>query len=106
MKYTIRIGLMAALSAFTTLALSSCAQHTYSWNKPGATQAEFQMDKYNCEKDMRQSGYYGYDGTIGGEIVAAINMQEFGERCMEAHGYTKVQINQAVGHQYATGIAS
>jgi len=90
-----------------TLALAGCAQHHYSWSKPGATQAEFNLDKYNCENDMRQSvNSFGYDGSIVGAIVANGEARAFGERCMEAHGYTKVQINQAVGHQYATGIAS
>lgn len=63
------------------LLLSGCAGQTY-WDKPGATQADLRRDSYSCERDARQSGYYG-SGIIG-----AINMQEFFGRCMEAQSYT------------------
>ena len=29
------------------------------WVKPGVTEQEFRVDSYACEKDMRQSGYFG-----------------------------------------------
>lgn len=69
--------LIAALIAF---GLFGCA--TTVWNKPGATTQDFQKDSYDCEKDMRQSGYYG-DGLIG-----ALNAKGFEDRCMVAHGWT------------------
>ena len=53
-----------------------------AWNKPGVTQAEFNRDRYSCERDARQSGYFG-SGLAG-----AANMQGFFHRCMEAQGYT------------------
>lgn len=79
------------------LALSGCAR--YQWQKPGATEAEFKMDAYNCEKDMRQSGYYG------GGLAGAIEAIEFEHRCMEAHGYTQVQVNQRPLKIYARASA-
>lgn len=67
-----------------SLLLASCAQ--YQWQKSGATQAGFKQDTYECEKDMRQSGYFG------GGLLGAYNAYAFGERCMEARGYTKIQV--------------
>jgi hypothetical protein len=61
------------------LSLSACAQRI--WNKPGATQQDFATDSYACEKDARQSGYFG------GGLTGALNMQEFDDRCMVAHGW-------------------
>lgn len=52
------------------------------WDRPGATQADFNRDSYACERDSRQSGYYG-NGLTG-----AVNMQGFFGRCMQAQGYT------------------
>jgi len=61
--------------------LSACAPAI--WDKPGATEADFKADHYNCEKDARQSGYFG------GGVIGAINMHNFFEQCMVAHGWTK-----------------
>ena len=66
--------------AVVSVILSGCAPTI--WDKPGATQADFARDSYDCEKDMRQSGYYG------GGLVGALNAEEFSDRCMVAHGYT------------------
>jgi hypothetical protein len=60
--------------------VSGCAPMV--WDKPGATQADYNTDSYDCEKDARQSGYFG-TGIIGG-----LNMRDFFKRCMAAHGYT------------------
>ena len=65
----------------TAILLSGCAQPMI-WDKPGGTQAEFNQDNYSCERDTRQSGYYG-SGLVG-----ALNMREFFKHCMIAHGYT------------------
>jgi len=63
-----------------TLALVGCGQR--AWVKEGATQQDFVRDRYACERDVRQSGYYG-EGLTG-----AVNMQGFFNRCMEAQGYS------------------
>lgn len=60
--------------------LTGCAQIV--WNKPGATQQDFQRDSYQCERDARQSGYFG------GGLAGAINFREFQQRCMMAAGWT------------------
>jgi hypothetical protein len=52
------------------------------WDKPGASQADFNKDQYTCEKDARQSGYFG------GGLAGAINMQEFFKKSMVANGYS------------------
>jgi hypothetical protein len=51
------------------------------WDKPGGTQADYNRDNYECERDARQSGYYG------GGLAGALNMREFFKKCMVAHGY-------------------
>jgi hypothetical protein len=63
--------------------LTACAQAL--WDKPGATQQDFATDSYGCERDARQSGYFG------GGIIGAINFQNFYERCLVARGYRKIQ---------------
>lgn len=68
------------LTTLAAAALSGCAER--GWYKPGATQADFQRDTYTCEKDVRQSGYYG-EG-----IPAQKEMMNFYGRCMGAAGWT------------------
>ena len=65
--------------AFVAL-LSGCGPMI--WNKPGVTQAEYNKDSYECEKDARQSGYFGTG------LVGALNMRDFFKTCMVARGYT------------------
>ncbi|MDP1821962.1 MAG: hypothetical protein Q8L48_01925 [Archangium sp.] len=77
------------MKRFTMVAIGllgvSCAQTR--WYKQGATTAEFERERYECERDMRQSGYFG-DGIAG-----AINMSDFFARCMHAHGWVKYQVD-------------
>jgi membrane-associated protease RseP (regulator of RpoE activity) len=63
--------------------LTACAPTT--WVKPGATQQDFLTDKYSCEKDMRQSMYFG------GGIIGAINADNFQSECMVAKGWRQQQ---------------
>jgi TPR repeat protein len=60
-------------------AVGSCGR-TY-WTKDGFNQTDWNRDTYECERDMRQSGYYGTG------LVGVINAQEFFERCLIARGY-------------------
>ena len=53
------------------------------WDKPGATQAEYNLDAYNCERDARASVL-----SFGGGLAGANDAREFFKRCMIAHGYT------------------
>lgn len=61
------------------IGLSGCAQ--MGWEKPGSTIEEYRVDHYACEKDARQSGYFG------GGIYGTVNMQKFFNSCMESKGY-------------------
>jgi len=63
------------------LLISGCAPTV--WVKNGATQQDYNKDSYDCEKDSRQSGYFG-DGLTG-----SINIQAFFNKCMIAHGWTQ-----------------
>jgi hypothetical protein len=67
------------IAVLAAVLLSGCAQKV--WVKPGATQEEFRMDRYQCEKDVRQSGHFdsGFLGTM--------EMQQFFNECMNAKGY-------------------
>lgn len=64
-----------------SVAAVGCVQ-TY-WTKPDFNQADWNRDTYECERDMRQSGYYG------GGVLGEINAQNFFERCLAAKGYSK-----------------
>jgi len=59
--------------------LASCASPV--WVKEGATPQEFQTARFECERDVRQSGYYG-PGLIG-----AFNANSFYRQCMMAKGF-------------------
>ncbi len=79
-----RSGLSVSHKGYVACALlvmvAGCAP-SIIWTKVGATQPDFATDSYQCEKDARQSGYFG-SGLAG-----AVNMQGFAERCMTAHGW-------------------
>ena len=62
------------------LLLCECANPV--WVRDGATAQDYNADHYSCERDVRQSGYYG-EGLVG-----TLNMQQFFSSCMVAHGYT------------------
>ena len=68
------------LAALTLFGCAPSAPQTV-WTKQGAADGAYQADSYDCEKDARQSGYFG-TGLIG-----AVYMKKFFERCMYAHGW-------------------
>ncbi|GAC1476703.1 MAG: hypothetical protein NVS1B6_18330 [Steroidobacteraceae bacterium] len=76
-----RSDMRLVAAELSLLALAGCAP-TVAWNKPGGTQADFDRDNYSCERDARQSGYYGQG--LAGEM----NMRNFFKRCMVAQGYS------------------
>jgi hypothetical protein len=70
----------------TTLLLlvGACASPTI-WDKAGATQADFNKDSYECQKDAYATGgavYVGY-----GVTQRTVNRPMY-DNCMVAHGYT------------------
>lgn len=79
------MGILALF--FIAPILAGCAQKT--WTKTGATSQSFNDDKYSCERDARQSGYFG------GGLIGSLNMQDFYNRCMNSKGYTLSNKKQA-----------
>ena len=79
-----RIKSMKRIFTGTIIGLSimlvGCAKPTI-WDKPGATQDDFNKDAYACEKDARQSGYFGTG------IVGAMNLKTCYDQCMVSKGY-------------------
>lgn len=63
--------------------VSGCA--TYTWRHPEYTPEKWARERYECERDARQSGYYGTG------IYGAMNMQAFFERCLESKGWVKTK---------------
>ena len=59
--------------------LAGCGPKIF--NKPGATQQDFTTDNYTCNKDVHQSGNFGTG------LVGALNVQNYYEQCMNAHGW-------------------
>jgi len=73
------------LIGIAILALAGCTR--YVWTKPGLTEQQFRTDSYACERDMRQSGYFGTG------LVGALNAEDFQEHCMRSKGYDLVPDN-------------
>lgn len=61
--------------------LSACA--TTTWEKPGATEADFERDKYECIKDGEQ--HAANQGFGGNPFIVAQRAKE----CMRVKGYTE-----------------
>jgi hypothetical protein len=68
------------------LAVTGCVRLV--WTKRGVTEQEWRADSYACERDMRQSGYYGTG------LAGALNAQDFYGRCLQSKGYYKVPADQ------------
>ena len=54
---------------------------TAHWVHPNGSYERWNRDSYECERDMRQSGYYG--GGVSGMVA----MQAYYERCLMARGW-------------------
>ncbi len=76
-------------AAISLLIVTSC-QHVV-WTKAGFNPADWNRDRYECERDMRQSGYYG------GGLVGEANAASFFASCLIARGYYKTDGNQLAG---------
>jgi hypothetical protein len=59
--------------------LTACAK---TWDKPGATEAEFNRDSYECQRDARMA-----HGSFGGGLAGQFYMMGFAEQCMGARGW-------------------
>jgi hypothetical protein len=69
------------------LAAAACGPRMM-WTKPNWNEQEARRDFYECERDARQSGYFG-TGYAG-----AANMVEFQKRCLRAKGYRLVPADE------------
>ena len=69
------------------LLLAGCAQNV--WVKDSASDQDFAADSYRCERDTRQSGYFG------GGLIGVANAQGFMNRCMVASGWRLVPSSNA-----------
>lgn len=65
------------------LLLTGCASIVY--RHPNYTPQLWARDSYECERDARQSGYFGTG------IMAQINFQNFYDRCLAARGWVKTR---------------
>jgi hypothetical protein len=79
-SFALRLALLVWVITAT-----GCAR--WYWTKAGFTQDDWNRDSYECERDMRQSGYYG------GGVAGAIEARNFQERCLVARGYYKERAN-------------
>jgi hypothetical protein len=73
------------------LCLTGCIRTVGNWEKPGADQQQFAVDKFDCMKQSQQqvsSMYVNQYGGSGGSAQTT-NMPLFGA-CMNAHGYSWV----------------
>ena len=70
------------MTLIAIVAVTGCARHV--WTKSGLTEQEFRTDSYACERDMRQSGYFGTG------LAGMLNSRDFFGRCMRSKGYYKV----------------
>ena len=62
---------------------AGCARVVY--RHPEYTPQRWARDSYECERDARQSGYFG------GGIAGAMEMQGFYDRCLAARGWAKTR---------------
>jgi hypothetical protein len=60
---------------------TGCGRAMY--RHPNYTPERWARDSYECERDTRQSGYFGTG------VAAQINFQNFYDRCLAARGWTK-----------------
>lgn len=67
--------------------LTACSES--AWYRPDGSRANIVADRYFCERDFRQSHYFGRG------IVFAMNAGEFFGRCMNAKGWERRKKSEA-----------
>jgi hypothetical protein len=75
-------------SMLTVLAVAGCAA-PMAWNKPGATQADFNTDKYQCMRSSQQQSSSAYVNAYYGSASSGqtTNIPLF-DACMNARGWS------------------
>lgn len=71
-------------------ALAGCSHVV--WEKPGATQADFELDRARCEYEATlgtpSTPVYSVGGAIGAGIAEGMRQNQLGTLCMRARGYS------------------
>jgi hypothetical protein len=62
-------------------AIVGCADERKLY-RDNTSQADYNKDAYECERDTRMSAV-----SFGGGIVGSMNAKDFAIRCMQARGY-------------------
>lgn len=79
---------MKTMLLAAALAVTGCAaERPTTWLKADATQQQFALDAYNCQKDARAAGPYTED--LLHMPGAKSGAEQFFELCMSAHGYAQ-----------------
>lgn len=59
--------------------LAGCSR---TWDRPGATPAQFNQEAYECERDTR-----AVSASFGGGLAGGLFARDFMDRCMKARGW-------------------
>jgi hypothetical protein len=81
---------LAALAVAALLAGCSTTQPNWHWIKPGATQAEFDQHKAQCDYETSaatQGTDYGFRTILGQELDRSTRKRDLFMKCMTAKGY-------------------
>jgi hypothetical protein len=77
----------AVLLLSAMLAVAGCSQ-TVAWNKPGASQAEFNNERYRCMQEAQQQSSSAYVNRYGGVASSGQTTNEpLFNACMNAKGW-------------------
>jgi hypothetical protein len=72
-----------AMLASVLIFLSACAQNVV-WTKPGATHAQFERDKKECEYEAQKATV-----DVSSGLAAGFREAELIKSCLQARGYTR-----------------
>ena len=75
-----RMGTIAAAMIVVGVAVSGCGLRVGTWETPGASRADFNLDRYNCQHDALTEPFGD------NPLVAGPRQRD----CMVAHGWTLV----------------
>lgn len=80
------------LIAAATLSLAACAVPQTNWSKPGASAADFEQDKLQCDYEATsatQRTDYSYGTLVGQELDRANRKLTLMQKCLAARGWTQ-----------------
>lgn len=90
---------MKKLVIIAAVALAGCAtQPAWQWVKPGATQADFDQHKAQCDYETSaatQTTDYSLRSSFGQELDRSMRQRDLMTKCMVAKGYRQEPIAAA-----------